>query len=89
MRNSNDGPDHHSNCAIQITHHDVILRTHGLKYRHLNDHSNCAFRIKFLIAHFFSRVKTVIVIALTTRSLTISAWRNYKLTSNLKPEALV
>ena len=42
LRNSNDGPDHHLNCAIQITHRDVILRTHGPKYYHSNDHSNCA-----------------------------------------------
>ena len=41
MHNSNDGPDHHLNCTIQITHRDVSLRTHGPKYCHLNDHSNC------------------------------------------------
>ena len=36
------GPDHHLNCAIQSTNHDVhfvILRTHGPKYCHSNDHS--------------------------------------------------
>ena len=33
-------------CVLQITHRDVILRTHGPKY----SHSNCAFRIQ--IAHF-------------------------------------
>ena len=31
--------------AIQITHGDVILRTHGPKYCHSNDHSNCAIQI--------------------------------------------
>ena len=40
MRNSNDGPDCHLNCAIQITHGDVILHTHGPKYPHANDTSN-------------------------------------------------
>ena len=38
-------PDHHLNCAFQITHCIVILRTHGPKYRHSNDHSNCAIQI--------------------------------------------
>ena len=33
-------------CAIQITQRDVILRTHGPKYRHSNDHSNCVIRNK-------------------------------------------
>ena len=45
MHNSNDGLDHHLNCAIKITHRDVILRTHGPKYRHSNDHSNCAIQV--------------------------------------------
>ena len=43
--NSNDGPDgpdHHLNCIIQITHRCVSLHTHCPKYRHWNDHSNCA-----------------------------------------------
>ena len=56
--NSNDGPDRHLNCAIQITHRNVILRTHGPKYSHSND-SNCAIRMIIWIAHFCSRVKTV------------------------------
>ena len=55
MRNSTDGPDHHLNCAFQITYRDVILHTQGPKYRHSNDHSNCAIEI----VHFCSRVKTV------------------------------
>ena len=61
MRNleCDDGPDHHLNCAFQITHRDVILCTHGPKYRHSNDHSNCTIRIKIQITHFCSRVKTV------------------------------
>ena len=33
------------NCAFQISHRDVILRTHGPKYSHSNDHSNCAIQI--------------------------------------------
>ena len=43
----NNGPDRYLNCAIQITHRDVILRTltHGPKYRHSNDHSNCAIQV--------------------------------------------
>ena len=65
MCNSNDGPDRHLNCAIQITHGDVILCTHGPKYRHSNDtsnsndKSNCAIRMIIQIACFWSRVKTV------------------------------
>ena len=59
MRNSNDGLDRHLNCAIQITHRYVILRTHGPKYRHSNDDSNWAFRIIIQIAHFCSRLNTV------------------------------
>ena len=55
----------HSNCAIRVTHRDVNLRTHGPKYRHLNDNSNCAIQmiIQMIIqiAHFCSRVKTVSV----------------------------
>ena len=47
------------NCAFQITHRYVILRTHGPKFRHSNDHSNCAIWIKIQIAHFCSCVKTV------------------------------
>ena len=43
-----------------MMHRDVILRTHAPKYRHLNDNSNCAIRIKILIVHFSSRVKTVL-----------------------------
>ena len=39
--NLNDGPNRHLNCAIQITHRDVNLLTHGPKYCHSNDHSNC------------------------------------------------
>ena len=31
---------------------NVILRTHGPKYRDSNDHSNCAIQIQFQIAHF-------------------------------------
>ena len=54
MRNSNDGPDRHSNCAIQITHRDVILHTHAPKIplfewsfelRNLNLKSNCALSL--------------------------------------------
>ena len=45
MCNSNDGPDYHLNCAYQITHRSVILRTHGPKYRQMNDYSNCAIQI--------------------------------------------
>ena len=33
------------NCAIQTTHHGVIWHTHGPKYRHSNDHSNCALSL--------------------------------------------
>ena len=51
--------DHRLNCAFQTTRRGVILRTHGPKYRHSNDHSKCAIRIKIQIAHFCSRVKTV------------------------------
>ena len=60
VHSSNDGPDHHLNCAFQIMHRDVILRTHGPKYRDSNDHSNCAFQIQIQIAHFCSRVKTIV-----------------------------
>ena len=52
MRHWKSPPDHHLNFAIQITHRNVILRTHGPKYRHSNDHSNCAVPL-------CSRVKTV------------------------------
>ena len=41
LRNSNDGLDHHLNCAFQIMHRDVIWHTYGPKYRHSNDNSNC------------------------------------------------
>ena len=56
MRNSNDGPDRHLNCAFQITHGDEILRTHGPKYRHSNDtsNSNCATRMISQIVQFKS-----------------------------------
>ena len=47
------------NWAFQITHCDVILRTHGPKYCHSNDYLNCAIQLKIQIAHFCSRVKTV------------------------------
>ena len=59
MRNSNGVPDHDLNCAFQITHRHVILRTHGPKYRHSNDNSNCAILMIIQIAHFCSSVKTV------------------------------
>ena len=49
-------------CAIQITHRDVILRTHGPRYCHSNDHSNCSYQIEIQIAHFCSRVKTINVV---------------------------
>ena len=55
-----NGPDHQLNWTIQIMHRDVILRTHGPKYRHLNYHSNCTFRMIIQITHFCSRVKTVL-----------------------------
>ena len=42
MCNSYDG---HLKCAFQITHRDVIFRTHVPKYCHSNDHSNCAIQI--------------------------------------------
>ena len=32
-------------CAIQITQQVVNLHTHGPKYRHSNDHSNCAIQM--------------------------------------------
>ena len=57
--NSNDGPDRHLNCAIQIKHRNVILHTHGTKYRHSNDHSKCTIRMIIHIAQFCSRVKTL------------------------------
>ena len=49
MRNWKTPPDRHLNCAFQMTHRDVIWRTHGPKYCNLNDNSNCAL---------CSRVKT-------------------------------
>ena len=52
MRNWKTPPDRHLNCAFQMTHRDVIWRTHGPKYRHWNDHSNCAIQIIIQIAHF-------------------------------------
>ena len=61
-------------CAIQITHHNFILRTHGPIYRHSKDHSNCAIRIKIKITHFCSRVKTVQVSLQMTDVLLISTW---------------
>ena len=32
------------NCAIQITHHDVNLCTHGSKYCHSDSHLKCAIQ---------------------------------------------
>ena len=59
MRNSNDGPDHHLKCAFQITHRDVIWRTHGPKYRLSNFNSKCAFRIKIQNSALCRRVNVV------------------------------
>ena len=79
-------------CAIQmmvrtiiwIAHfklriYNVILRTHGPKYRHSNDHSNCAIQMIIQIAHFCSRVKTVQVPPnLANMVLCGSYWTGYQ-----------
>ena len=46
MRNRKTPLDCHLKCAFQITHRDVIWRTHGPNYRLSNFNSKCAFRIK-------------------------------------------
>ena len=51
----------HSNCAIQITHRKIKLRTHGPKYHHWNDDSNSEILLIFQIMHFFFHVKPVSV----------------------------
>ena len=60
----------------------VILCTHGHgpKYRHSNDHSNCAIQIQIQIAHSCSRVKTVFVLQ--------SSWHNSAVYTGIKkPES--
>ena len=52
MRNWKTPLDRHLKCAFQITHRDVIWRTHGQKYRLSNFNSKCAFRIKIQNTHF-------------------------------------
>ena len=46
------GPDHHLNCAIQITNRDVILHTHSQKYRHSNDIQIVQFEWSFKLRTF-------------------------------------
>ena len=46
------------------------LRTHGPKYRHLYDHSNCAIQMIIQIVHFCSHVKTVTVCFIGLRDVT-------------------
>ena len=52
MRNLKPPPDRHLKCPFQMTHRDVIWRTHSSKYCFLNFNSNCAFLIKIKITHF-------------------------------------
>ena len=80
LRISNDGLDHDLNCAIQIMHRGVTLRTHGPKYRHSNDNSNCALLLSCENSHSF-----VIWKPSTSRSRELSkftadaghAWQHY------------
>ena len=51
MRNSNDGPDLHLNCAIQITHGDVTVQNTVIQMI-LVTNSNCAIRMISQIAQF-------------------------------------
>ena len=52
MRNRKTPPDRHLKCAFQMTHRDVIWRTHSPKYRLSNFNSKCAFQIHIHITHF-------------------------------------
>ena len=71
MRNWKTPPERHLNWAIQIMHRDVILRTHGHKYHHSNNHSNCSIQMITQVVHFalmwkqsigpFSFVNTTII----------------------------
>ena len=46
-------------CAFQITHRDVIWRTHGPKYRISNFYSKCAFRIKIQNTELKFKIRTL------------------------------
>ena len=52
MRNWKTTLDRHLKCAFQITHRDVIWRTHSPNYHLSNFNSKCAFQIEIQNTHF-------------------------------------